>query len=92
MGILSIIEIFATLKSMRDLGVTPNTETLREYVIPNLLGKDKKNFQKSLEKLSLFSGVPLGSIASAAMLHLLNQEELKMAAEFGMECFCNNKD
>lgn len=67
---------------MKELGISPNTETLREYIIPNMQGTKNEPIQRSLEKLSRASGISLSNVAGSAMQHLLSQNELKLAADF----------
>jgi len=68
---------------MRDLGITPNTETLRDYVLPNILNKKTDSYERSLQKLSSFADISMSSLAPAAVIHILNEGDINIAADLG---------
>ncbi|ODN04280.1 Leucine-rich PPR motif-containing protein, mitochondrial [Orchesella cincta] len=74
-------DIYKALKHMRDLGVTPNAETLREYVVPNAFKNNEDSLEKSMQKLGSFTGISVSSLAPAAMMHLLDKGNMKLAAD-----------
>lgn len=67
---------------MKEYGQTPNMETLRDYVIPKLLQNKTESVERALHQLSSETGIPLGTVASSALMHLLSQNEMKLAADF----------
>jgi len=70
---------------MKYLGVTPTTESLREYIIPNLFRViSKKNPESDLEKLSNYTGIQLSTIVPAAIQHLLSENDVETVARFGI--------
>ncbi|XP_074026112.1 bicoid stability factor isoform X2 [Leptinotarsa decemlineata] len=68
----SIIEV---LQKMRGFGIFPSTETVREYVIPNLKGS-------SSDILAILRdcNISVGSAASSLVISLLQKNEIKEAA------------
>ena len=78
-------EVYDGLKCMISLDVSPNQETLREYVVPAILNASfkKQPFEVTLQKLSVYTGIPIGMIAPAALHHLLSIGDIENAAKFG---------
>ncbi|KAG5883517.1 hypothetical protein JTB14_019286 [Gonioctena quinquepunctata] len=67
--------IVDVLKKMHEFGITPNNETIREYVLPNLKGNTS-------EILALLrdGNVSVGNATSSLVISLLQKNELKEAA------------
>lgn len=82
------LDIYDGLKAMKFLEIPPTNETLREYIIPALF-KTTQNMspEKTLEKLSTHTGIPMSNIVPAAMQYLLNEKNMNLAAQFGMIFF-----
>ena len=78
-------EVYDGLKCMMYLEVPPNTETLREYVIPALLRSTykKEAFEAVLDKLSGYTRTPLSIIAPCALQYLLSIGSMESASVFG---------
>lgn len=68
---------------MKYLEIPPNTETLRDYVIPALFQKSKAPVEQMLEKLGSYTGIPLSVLAPAAMQHLISGRNIQQAVNFG---------
>jgi hypothetical protein len=82
---LLIPDVYDGLKCMKFLEIPPTNETLREYIIPNLLKHSKKETpENTLEKLSSYTGVSLTVIVPAAIQHLLSENDSQSVARFGM--------
>lgn len=64
-----------------DFGLTADSETIRHYVIPQLL---KQNID-ALSHLSNFKscGIPVGTVASAVVYHLLDASKIQEAFKIG---------
>lgn len=67
--------IINVLNKMKDFNVTPNSETIREFVIPNLKGK-------SSEILALLreGNISIGSSACSLVISLLQKDDINEAA------------
>ncbi|CAL8088007.1 unnamed protein product [Orchesella dallaii] len=74
-------DIYKALKQMRDFGIAPNAETLRDYVLPKALSFSTESYDKLLQKLGSFIGTSVSSLATAAVIHLLNEGKMKLAAD-----------
>lgn len=68
-------DIIDLLQKMYSFSVVPNTETLREYVIPNLKGKSSEIIAQLRE-----GNVSIGSAVSSLVVSLLQKKEIKEAA------------
>lgn len=66
-------------------GLSPTSETLRDYVIPALLshGKGKEFFEDTLDKLSSYTKIPLSSSVPAALQYILQEGNMKQACQLG---------
>ena len=62
-----------------DFDILPNTETLRDYVIPYMDEKDPDEIVSALVEC----GVKRGTSAAATISHLLIENKLKEAADVG---------
>ncbi|XP_075152362.1 bicoid stability factor [Haematobia irritans] len=70
-------QIVSILRKMQDeFNMTPNTETIRDYVIPNMKEKNSDKIITLLRDV----GVPNGTAAAAASCAALNNGQLKEAA------------
>jgi hypothetical protein len=67
---------------MRNLEIPPNSETLRDYVIPALLKKSNGSTEQILEKLGSYTGIQLAVLVPAAMQHLIYERNIPKAIEF----------
>lgn len=65
---------------LNDFNMFPNTETLRDYVIPYL---DEKNSDEIVNTL-MDTGLKRGTSAAAVISHLLVENKLREAAEIGL--------
>ncbi|CAH0561344.1 unnamed protein product [Brassicogethes aeneus] len=68
-------DIVDVLNKMRDFNVTPNSETIRDYVIPKLKGKSTDILATLRD-----ANVSLGSSACSLVLSLLQRNEIAEAA------------
>ncbi|XP_060803764.1 leucine-rich PPR motif-containing protein, mitochondrial [Amyelois transitella] len=74
--------VLQLLRNMASENIVPSSETLREYVIPYMIGKDTP--QNIILKLQI-SGIPTIVCARNVMLELLESGKLKTATEIAVE-------
>ena len=70
---------------MMYLEMSPNAETLRDYVIPALLSNAKSSdtFEFILEKLAGYTKISLSTIVPAALQYVLQKGQMAVATKFG---------
>ncbi|CAG7724718.1 unnamed protein product [Allacma fusca] len=76
-------EVYDGLKCMMVLEVPPNTETLREYVVPALMDSNTnlESLHFKIEKLSGYTRIPVSMITPCVLHCILHTNDLNKAAK-----------